>query len=130
MANIIASPTRYIQGKGEMEHLCQHASLIGQKLFVIITESGKKRVEDAITKSAQAQGTSVTYEFFNGECSMNEVNRILAIFEKSGCDAVVGIGGGKIHDTAKAVAYYAHCPVVILSLIHIFRSASQAFLFL
>ena len=70
MANIIASPTRYIQGKGEMEHLCQHASLIGQKLFVIITESGKKRVEDAITKSAQAQGTSVTYEFFNGECSI------------------------------------------------------------
>ena len=46
MANIIASPTRYIQGKGEMEHLCQHASLIGQKLFVIITESGKMCIRD------------------------------------------------------------------------------------
>ncbi len=114
MANIIASPTRYIQGKGEMEHLCQHASQIGKRLFILVTDSGKKRVENAIARSAKVEGATVIYEYFNGECSMNEVNRILAVFEKSSCDAIVGIGGGKIHDTAKAVAYYAHCPVVIV----------------
>lgn len=114
MANIIASPTRYIQGKGEMGHLCRHASQIGKKLFIIVTDSGRKRVAQAIERSAKAEGTSVIYEDFHGECSMNEVNRILAVFEKSGCDAIVGIGGGKIHDTAKAVAYYARRPVVIV----------------
>ena len=37
MANIIASPTRYIQGKGELQNLRQHVEMLGKKLFILTT---------------------------------------------------------------------------------------------
>lgn len=45
---------------------------------------------------------------------MTEINRVMDICEKAGSEVIVGIGGGKIHDTAKAVAYYMKKPVIIV----------------
>lgn len=114
MANIMASPSRYVQGAGELKNLCGHVKLLGKKLFVLTSPSGKSRVEADLAASAAEQGAALVYEAFRGECSMTEIERVKAAFEASGCDVVVGIGGGKIHDTAKAVAYYAGAPVVIV----------------
>ena len=50
MASIIASPSRYIQGKGEMENLCTYAENYGTNLFVLTSPSGRKRVEPFIAK--------------------------------------------------------------------------------
>lgn len=112
MANIIASPSRYIQGKGEMKNLCTYAENYGSNLFVLTSPSGRKRVEPAI--SAGQGDANITYEVFNGECCMTEINRVMDMCEKAGSEVVVGIGGGKIHDTAKAVAYYMKKPVIIV----------------
>lgn len=114
MAQIIGSPSRYVQGKGEIENLCKYASNYGKKLLVLTSESGIKRVKEPIEKGAQGLDVALMYEVFNGECCMTEINRIIESVKESGCDVVVGIGGGKIHDTAKAVAYYTEKPVVIV----------------
>ncbi|MCQ4637924.1 glycerol dehydrogenase [Anaerovorax odorimutans] len=112
MAKIIGSPSRYVQGKGEMKNLCSHAANFGKKLFVLASASGRKRVEPAI---AEGQGdTEIVYEAFNGECCKTEINRIMEACKSAGCDVIVGIGGGKIHDTAKAAAHYLELPVVIV----------------
>ncbi|MGI5893399.1 MAG: glycerol dehydrogenase [Candidatus Merdivicinus sp.] len=114
MANIIGSPSRYVQGRGELRNLGQHVEKFGKKLFILTSDSGKSRVEGAISESLSGTDMTATYENFRGECSMNEINRILEQFRASGCDVIVGIGGGKIHDTAKAAAYYAKVPVIIV----------------
>lgn len=114
MANIIGSPTRYIQGKGELKNLAAHVSNIGKNLFILTSASGKSRVEGCINESLEGHDTTVVYETFNGECSKNEINRIIEVCKTTNADTIVGIGGGKIHDTAKAVAYYMGKPVVIV----------------
>ena len=85
-----------------------------EDLFVLVSASGKKRVEGKIAQSVEGTGAKVVYETFNGECSQKEIDRVVEVFKASGCSVVVGIGGGKIHDTAKAAAYYAGAPVVIV----------------
>ena len=114
MANIIASPTRYIQGKGELKNLCKHAELLGTKLFILTSKSGRIRVEPSIAEGMKETSCTAHYETFNGECCDTEINRLKEIYLSSGCDLIVGIGGGKIHDTAKAVGYYTKTPVVIV----------------
>lgn len=112
MASIIASPSRYIQGKGEIKNLCTYAENYGSNLFVLTSPSGRKRVEPSITEGQK--DAKITYEAFNGECCMTEINRVMDMCEKAGSEVIVGIGGGKIHDTAKAVGYYMKKPVIIV----------------
>lgn len=112
MANIIGSPSRYIQGKGEIKNLCTYAENYGKKLFVLVSASGKKRVEPSISEGKN--DSQVIYEIFNGECCMTEIHRIMELCKESQSEVIVGIGGRKIHDTAKAVAYYMQKPVMIV----------------
>lgn len=107
------SPSKYIQGKGELQRIKDRIAHLGNSFFILISESGYKRFGETIEKSF-GDGANIHFEKFNGECSKVEINRIREELKKNGADVVVGIGGGKIHDTAKPVAYYEKLPVVIV----------------
>lgn len=114
MANIIIAPGRYIQGSGELHQIGTYTKPLGQKAFVLITQSGYSRVGSVVEQSFADAQCQVFFEYFNGECSKNEIDRLTARFKELGCDVCIGIGGGKTHDTAKALAYYVGSPVVIV----------------
>ena len=113
MANILTAPGKYVQGPGELGRLSAYVEPLGSHALALISAGGHKRIGASIEEGFAAGKNTITFDFFNGECSKNEVNRLLKVVEEKGCDVVVGIGGGKILDTAKAVAYYAKLPVVI-----------------
>ena len=113
MAKILISPGKYVQGSGEMKKLGTYAKTYGKKALILITASGHKRLGSVVEDSFAEGGVSVCIDYFNGECSKNEINRLIEVMKAEGCDLVVGIGGGKILDTAKAVAHLCHTPVLI-----------------
>ena len=76
MARIIGSPSRYIQGKGTLTEITKYTERLGKKLLILVSKSGKKRVEEKINKAVEGTDTTVVWEIFNGECSKSEVNRI------------------------------------------------------
>lgn len=113
MAKILISPSKYIQGAGELENLGTYAAAYGKKALILISEGGYKRIGDAIKQSFEKTECSIEFDFFNGECSKKEIERLNELMKTTGSDFIIGIGGGKIFDTAKAVAYYAKTPVLI-----------------
>ncbi len=113
MAKILISPGKYVQGSGEMSNLGEYTVQLGKKALVLISESGYKRTGNQIEESFHKTEAEIGFEYFNGECSKTEVNRLRRVVSENSYDVLIGVGGGKIFDTAKAVAYYEKLPVVI-----------------
>ena len=81
MANILCSPSKYVQGAGEMKKLGEYAQKYGKKALVLITESGYKRIEDVLKVGFEGYDIEPVYEYFNRECSKTEINRLVASYE-------------------------------------------------
>ena len=114
MAKTLISPSRYVQGPGELKNIGTYASKYGKKALAIISKGGYKREGSTVEDSFKKEGIDVGFDFFNGECSKSEITRIENIVKDEGYDMIIGIGGGKIFDTAKAVAYYSSLSVIIV----------------
>lgn len=105
MSNIIfVSPSKYIQGKGALNSLGQHVKLIGQKPLIISDDIVWNITGEAVNKSFESENIESHFVSFNGEASLNEVARIVEEGQEHAVDLVIGLGGGKVIDTAKAVA--------------------------
>lgn len=114
MTRIFICPGKYIQGKGELLKLGKYSEVLeATKALILASESGYKRVEHMVDEAFKNSSCSFQIEKFSGECTSLEIDRIIKIVKSSGCDIVIGIGGGKIADTAKAVAFYTNLPVII-----------------
>ncbi len=113
MKQVICSPGSYIQGKGEIKNLAEYYSSLGSKgAYIIVSNSNYKNYKEQIESSFKSSNIPTTIEVFGGECSKNEINRHKDLLGE--CDVVIGIGGGKALDAAKAVAYYAKLPTIIV----------------
>ena len=114
MARVFISPSRYVQGPGELARLGGYTKAYGAHALVVISAGGLRRFGDVVSKSLEDAGVACTYDNFNGECSQAEIDRLVEVLRGCGADVVVGVGGGKIFDTAKAVAAAVDVPVVIV----------------
>ena len=103
---------RYVQGPGALERLGEYVADLGGKPLVIVDRTVMDFLGEQITAVLAGHVTSLI-ESFGGECSRTEIARLQ---QKAGdsVDTIVGIGGGKTIDTAKAVAYYLKVPVAVV----------------
>ena len=108
------SPSRYVQGSGALSHLADYTSAYGDTVLIIESAGGKERLRESIEKSrADAPQQNFVEEVFCGECTMAEIERLAGIAEEIGANLILGMGGGKVVDTAKGVAHVAGLPVMI-----------------
>lgn len=114
MAQTFASPSKYIQGYDELSRIKKHISHLGSSIFVVASEKRLSDVKGVIQDNFRDANFPLTFEPFCGECSKQEVERLRRVVKANNCDVIIGLGGGKVIDTAKAVAYYDKLPVVIV----------------
>lgn len=105
-------PGRYIQGAGVFATLGEEAARFGSKALLLVGpfvfENLLPDFRDAIEAAVEVQ-----VERFNGECSDEEIERLATLAREERIDVVVGMGGGKTLDTAKATAYTIDSPVIV-----------------
>lgn len=110
---IIASPSKYIQGKNIVNEFGGIVKRLGENHLIIADKFVMSLVEAKILESFNDASIKCDFDIFHGECSKAEINRLVEIAKKNNYDTIIGIGGGKTLDTAKAVAFYTKRPVII-----------------
>ncbi len=110
----LGSPGKYIQGRGEIDNLGIYLSGLGKKPLILIDPYLYEDLKGVLKEGLDGDTFETTFAKFGGEISENEIQRVTAVAQKKGCDAVVGIGGGKTIDTGKAVADNIGSPLMVV----------------
>jgi glycerol dehydrogenase len=110
MVTTFASPGRYVQGQGTIRNLAEVLRQVGSGKPLILQDAVVAQVVEGPLSSV----ADALHVGFAGECSPREIDRVSGLARDGGADAVVGVGGGKTLDTAKAVAHPAGLPLIIV----------------
>ncbi len=105
-------PGKYIQGVGALSELTELINLLGKQGLILASPTVIGQVLPAGGIDMKARGVYV--EPFQGECCVDELNRLTDIVHRNKVDVLVGMGGGKTIDTAKIVADRADIPVIVV----------------
>ncbi len=104
MKTVLIAPRKYIQGRGVLAEIGGYAKLLGNRVMVLWDSVVKGLVGETVLTSLTAAGLEVVDVDFQGESSKDEVSRVAAVARDQDVQVMIGIGGGKTLDTAKAAA--------------------------
>jgi len=103
-------PTRFFFGPGELSRLHER-NLPGKKALIVTTAGGSARKYGYLKKlTDQLDLADVAYELFEKILANPIVEHVAegaALAKDTGCDFIIGIGGGSSIDSAKSIAVMA-----------------------
>ncbi len=114
MLSVFCSPSRYTQGRNATTELGPEMKTIGLEspAFLVASKSVIGLLEPVWRETLSSAGYAYGVHRFGGECSRAEIGTMAGSAKQSGARVIIGAGGGKVLDTARAAAADLGLPVV------------------
>lgn len=110
----IRFPARYYQAPNAISYLGKFVGEFGQSGFVLIDSSISQILQQPIETTFSKHSLLFHIETHQGECSDKEIARVTQAFKDTGSEVVIGVGGGKVIDTAKMVSTMLKVPLIVV----------------
>ncbi|MFZ4733121.1 MAG: glycerol dehydrogenase [Pirellulales bacterium] len=119
MHRIFCAPARYVQGEGATARLAAEMAVLGLTGPVLVAVGGSAvaALAPVWAEAFAAAGWQHRVRTFGGECTAAEIESLAAEARDLGARVIVGAGGGKCLDAARAAAAalglpFVSCPTV------------------
>ena len=114
MLSVFSSPSRYTQGKNATEALGSEMKKLGLDgpALIVAGKSAERLLAETWSRSLGGKRIAFEVHRFGGECSTDEIERVMSAARQRDAQVIIGAGGGKVLDTARAAADGLNVPVV------------------
>ena len=112
--HMFISPRRYAQGAGALAEAGGLIRPFGSRAFVLYDRAARDLWARQLHPALATGCLTVNAAEFAGECSQAEIDRIAMSARVTRADIIIGLGGEKVVDTAKAVAADLAAALVII----------------
>jgi glycerol dehydrogenase len=103
---IFSSPSRYVQGSGVLDRIGVEVARLGTRPLVVLDAGIRAALQPRIEASHAEAGLTLQLAHFAGEVTRASIEALCAQAGEQAPDVVVGVGGGKALDAAKAVSIH------------------------
>lgn len=114
MRKTMISPSKYIQGEDELLNLGEYIREFSGTALLVASKADQGRVQAQLDYAVEKSNIKIIFSEFGEECTKKEIARMQALAEANDCGVIVGLGGGKALDTAKATSFLSKKPVIIV----------------
>jgi glycerol dehydrogenase len=114
MLKVFCAPTRYTQGPNATEQLGSEIRNLGLEgpALIVAGNSAIRLLSETWARTFGAVAMSYQIFRFGGECTAAEIRRGDQAARDLNAQVIIGAGGGKVLDTARAIAADLSLPVV------------------
>ncbi|MEN6485205.1 MAG: glycerol dehydrogenase [Syntrophobacteraceae bacterium] len=114
MLSVFSSPLRYTQGRHATRSLGKELVSLGLKgpALIVAGKTAVAQLSDIWKETLDAVDCGYSIHRFGGECSLGEISRIRQSAEAIQARVIIGVGGGKALDAARATSSELGLPFV------------------
>lgn len=110
----VKGPLAYLQEAGIRKELGSYAAALGSHALVVASKRTIAEMGEEISGYLAAAGCECSFHVFAGDITYAEIDNTVASIQKNGCDIALGLGGGRVLDTARAAADIVKIPLIIM----------------